>query len=236
MKKLRAVCVMSIPSSTPKRRWFQFTLRALIALIAVVGILSAWAGIKVRQAQVNKIVADCGATVSPYDPPYDDWGPRGLAVFIDSPETTDKELRCLRVLSRVEYLWVAETNITDQGMHEIGELRDLRVLSLIHTKISDQGLRQLKELRELRALHLGGTKVTDAGLQDLSEMEKLELLGLNGTDVTDKGLDAVAQHKSLRHLDVAKTKVTDAGVDKLQKILPNLRINRRSLDDPLPPP
>jgi hypothetical protein len=221
------------PSAT-KRRWLQFNLQRFIALITVVCILFAWVSVKVRQTQIDKIVAECGATTSPFYPPYENWGPPGIAVFFDSPQTTDKELRCLKVLSQVQHLWLTETSITDRGMHEVGDLRDLRALFLIRTNIADRGLRELRELRELRALHLAYTKVTDAGLQDLREMEKLELLGLTGTDVTDKGLDALAQHKSLRYLDVAKTKVSDAGIDKLQEILPNLRIERRSLDE-LPP-
>jgi Leucine-rich repeat (LRR) protein len=63
-------------------------------------------------------------------------------------------------------------------------------------------LAHFKGLAQLQTLHLKGTQITDGGLKHL------------------KGLT------QLRLVDLVFTKVTDAGAERLQKALPNVKIER----------
>src|SRR5262249_47050285 len=56
------------------------------------------------------------------------------------------------------------------------------------TKVTDAGLKELKELKNLRELNLGDTQVTGAGLKELKELKNLQGLDLSYGEVTDVGL------------------------------------------------
>jgi internalin A len=74
--------------------------------------------------------------------------------------------------------------------------------------------------------YLSNTKATDGDLRHFEEWNHLHILFLNGTHVTDAGLVHLAGLKELKSLNLCGTKVTDAGVAKLQKALPNCKIER----------
>ncbi|HKB38219.1 MAG TPA: hypothetical protein VKD72_17355, partial [Gemmataceae bacterium] len=61
-------------------------------------------------------------------------------------------------------------------------------VDLYETKVTDAGLKELKELKNLRTLNLGGTGITDAGLKKLKEFKSLQGLNLMDTKVTDAGV------------------------------------------------
>ncbi|MCS7306822.1 MAG: hypothetical protein NZ602_17150 [Thermoguttaceae bacterium] len=73
-------------------------------------------------------------------------------------------------LTELEWLWLADTNVTDAELANLTPLRMLRRLSLANTRISDEGLKHLSKLTSLRHLDVKSTKVTDAGLKGLQEL------------------------------------------------------------------
>lgn len=99
-------------------------------------------------------------------------------------------------------------------------------LNLANTKITDDGLAQLEELKNLRRLHLEKTAIGDAGLAHLKGLSELRYLNLYGTKVTDAGLANLKGLANLEKLYLWQTAVTDAGAADLQKALPNLQIDR----------
>jgi len=54
--------------------------------------------------------------------------------------------------------------------------------------VTDEGLKELAELKELRSLSLSGTRVTDAGLKGLKGLRQLRLVLLHKTRVTPEGV------------------------------------------------
>jgi hypothetical protein len=82
----------------------------------------------------------------------------------------------------------ASTQVTDEGMKDLKELRNLSSLVLRRTQVTDSGLKELKELKCLSMLDLCGTPVTDAALKQLMELKNLSSLSLAATWVTDTGL------------------------------------------------
>src|SRR5438874_12707779 len=64
-------------------------------------------------------------------------------------------------------VYLGNTKITDAGLKELNELKNLVVLDLDNTVVTDAGLKELKELKSLKVLSLGDAKITDAGLKNL---------------------------------------------------------------------
>src|SRR5437764_3174833 len=63
-------------------------------------------------------------------------------------------------------------------------------VNLAGTQVTDTGLKQLADLRQLATLDLGGnTDVTDAGLAELANRKQLTSLNLTGTQVTPAGVN-----------------------------------------------
>src|SRR2546421_372222 len=86
--------------------------------------------------------------------------------------------------------------------------------------VTDAGLKELADLKQLTCLYLPGTPVTDAGLKELADLKQLTTLGLASTQVTDAGLKELADLKQLTALNLEGTKVTADGMADLQKALP----------------
>lgn len=133
-----------------------------------------------QHAAVEKIVAQGGSVQYDYEysevPNAKSTGPSWLSsVFgIDfmhdvvvinfDDSTTDEDLAVLRNLPAVVYLHATGTQITDDGLKEIGALPNLeRMLWLKDTNITDEGLVHLRGLTKLRCLDIEQTKVTRAG-------------------------------------------------------------------------
>jgi hypothetical protein len=67
------------------------------------------------------------------------------------------------------HLDLSDTNVTDEGLKELGKLKHLQWLVLARTKVTDEGLAHLTQLKELRMLIISGTKVTAAGVADFEK-------------------------------------------------------------------
>ncbi len=59
--------------------------------------------------------------------------------------------------------------ITDLGVKELANLKDLRLLLLNATKVTDESVKTLATLKNLKVLSVGGTKITPAGLSELKK-------------------------------------------------------------------
>ena len=76
---------------------------------------------------------------------------------------TDKQLRVLKSLPRLQRLHLERTPISDAGTAAIAECRELTYLNLTGTAVSDAGLAGLKPLKGLREVYLWQSKATPAG-------------------------------------------------------------------------
>jgi hypothetical protein len=88
-------------------------------------------------------------------------------------------------------------------------------LDLKDVPVTDAGLKELANFKNLTMLNLWRTKVTDAGLKELAPFKNLIILRLNGTQVTNEGFKELAKLKSLITLSIIDTQVTDVGLKEL---------------------
>ncbi|CAI5484300.1 unnamed protein product [Closterium sp. Yama58-4] len=110
-------------------------------------------------------------------------------------------IKHLYSLPRLEMLYIAHTNVSDDALEGIGSLVCLKILVLGHTKVTDAGLQHLTDLPSLKALGLSGCKgVTSAGVVHVGRLTGLERLVLDGTAVTDDGLQQLTALTNLRTL------------------------------------
>ncbi len=85
----------------------------------------------------------------------------------DNPQVTDRDLRLLKPLVKLESLNLSRTQVTSAGLEELKSLTALTDLHLYDTAISDAGLKSLRGLTKLRFLMLKRTDVSDAGAREL---------------------------------------------------------------------
>jgi hypothetical protein len=62
------------------------------------------------------------------------------------------------------------TKVTDDGLKELAQLKELTSLGLGETSITDKGLKEIAKFKGLTKLYLYSTKVTDAAVTELQEV------------------------------------------------------------------
>ncbi|MBN1591137.1 MAG: hypothetical protein JW888_16605 [Pirellulales bacterium] len=122
----------------------------------------------------------------------DDFCWRATSVsFLDSGITDSKLVMLIPHLKRLRHLeglGFQGTEITDEGLRTIClSLPWLSMLKLQETDISDNGMQYLLEVRRLEFLDLSGTQVTDTSIPTLSKLHDLDYLSLDKTAITDEG-------------------------------------------------
>jgi Leucine-rich repeat (LRR) protein len=207
-----------------KRRWFQFSLRSLMIFTLICAIPCAWLGRKIEQKRrereaVQAIVELHGRVQYDYEragakPAGPDW----LRNLLGENFFNEVEV--------VDCAGIKVTEMTDAGLENLKSLPKLQVLLLEGTPVTDVGLASIRGLTHLQELDLAETNVSDAGLENLKGLVQLQSLGLSETQVSDNGLANLKGLTKLQVLRVSGPNVTDAGVNKLQKALPNCKIDR----------
>ena len=75
----------------------------------------------------------------------------------------------LKCFPQLQVLTLANGEIDDDMLGNVGQLSQLQELSLARCKITDHGLDRLKGLNQLGELYLRRTQVTDAGVKKLQQ-------------------------------------------------------------------
>jgi hypothetical protein len=147
------------PAATvkPKRRWLQFSTRALLvvvtALCVALGIVG-WCAERQRRA-VAAIKAVGGDVVyfSMVDGEPDTWPQRWMPrdvvdkvaiVGMNNNNVTDTSLAHLACLSEVEEVYLASSKITDEGLMHLSSLSKLEIVDLRGTNVTRDGVRNLQ--------------------------------------------------------------------------------------------
>lgn len=103
-----------------------------------------------------------------YDP-EDPTKPIIAVSFRNCEKLTDDDLWILKGLTRLEYLDLSLTGVTDSALSQIKEFKQMEELNLYGTKITDAGLEHLKEMEQLKFVVLRWTRTTEEGRDKLME-------------------------------------------------------------------
>ncbi|MBN2313863.1 MAG: hypothetical protein JXM79_08025, partial [Sedimentisphaerales bacterium] len=112
----------------------------------------------------------------------------------------------------------------DKGMNHIGHLRNLEWLFLEDTKITDNGIKKIESLPKLTTLHVSRTSLTDQALDSIIKMKTLQRLKLNETKITDRGLRKLHGLKQLTYLEIHNTNISQEAINDLKKSIPKLHM------------
>jgi hypothetical protein len=195
-----------------KRRWFQFSLRTLLAVVTFLAVApGGWLIYQREQARRHKEAAmklrKVGAEV--YATPKWLW----TQLEPDSPGI-------------IVGLGLRNRTLSDADLQPLSTLHALVWLDLNYTAVGDDGLVHLSGLSGLRRLRLDETQVSDRGLAHLRHMKELQQLNLSKSQVTDAGLMHFEGLTNLEELNLQKTQVTAEGAARLQKALPKCQVTR----------
>ena len=134
----------------------------------------------------------------------------------------DKCLSYIAGLTGLKVLILEYTDISNEALRSLEQLKSLTQLSLISEKLDDTGLSHIAELKSLKGLRFYSPKVTNAGLSHLVKLTWLEELFPGGESLGDDGLIHLAKLPKLRYLALSDRNFTDAGLLHL-KNLPSLK-------------
>jgi Leucine-rich repeat (LRR) protein len=103
------------------------------------------------------------------------------------------------------------------GLQELGSLHNLEYVSVASSSASDDGLKGLRTSNSIRTLRLNNNKLTSAGMEHLKRLTQLEELWLGGNPaIGDDGLKDLRGLRQLRELSLDGTGCTEAGVRELK--------------------
>jgi Leucine Rich repeat len=136
----------------PRRRPRQFSLRALLVLVAVLAIGLGWWTHRARgQRQAVEV----------------EQFPRLKHLNFTGTPIGDDGCRHFAGLGELRAVHLGRTKVTDAGLRHFARLGELEWTFLGHTQITDAGLEHLAGLANLRELNVVGTHVTAAGFSTL---------------------------------------------------------------------
>lgn len=138
----------------------------------------------------------------------------------------------LCVHSKIEHLSLAYTNFSDEDMHHLIALSQLRWVSFKGTGITGPGIEGLTSLQVLTHFDLHHCKLNVEAFHHLSNIPSLKTLILSNTTISDADLPAFRSLSNLRLLYVRYTKLTENAIVRLEHLLPNCRIKRFAMGSP----
>ncbi len=144
--------------------------------------------------------------------------------WTDSEKITSAGWVHLAGLTKMQDLFLSNTNFGDDDTRALEGMQDLMYLGLNKTKIGDAGMPSLAGLTKLHDLGLDGTKVTDRGMAALKEMTELKNLYVGMTDVTATGLAVVPRMERMVMMRMGRTALTPNQLDEVMQLYPDTQI------------
>lgn len=147
-----------------------------------------------------------------------------VLVLSGNENITDEGLKSLSRLSKLRFLNLDKTNISNTGLSYLLQNKALATLTVVKCKrVGDPGMQFLKQLPALKRLNVGETSITDAGVEQIIDSGKIEHLSVANCLITDRGLDSIMQCSSIKKLFLDNCKrISIAGIKKVSA-MPNLK-------------
>ncbi len=199
----------------------QFSLRSLLAIMLVAGLLLGRYGLQRLEAARERAalieLRESGADVQFH-------AGRAVGVSFSGDTFQPDAVDALSRLSHLQRLVLIDTSVNDAGLARVADLSQLEAFLLLGGAITDEGLTHVARLENLRVLRLDNTAIGDRGLERVARLHKLQRLDLVGTRVTDAGLRYLEDLPQLDRVYLHGTRVTDEGVQQLQGKRPDAKI------------
>jgi hypothetical protein len=218
-------------SSSRKRTWRRFTLRALFLAVLAAGIFCGWVAYQARllKRQYEWFKYHPNVTLKPLS---NEWfwrplvGDAAVTVrrIVIGRELDAKTFEWVKGWTEAEELLLGGRHITDQSLRFVRSFDQLTVLGLENTAVTDAGTRHLAHLRGLKGLYvchkrdglIASPDITDAALSNLVQGKNLDAFGVTGP-ITDEGLSMIVSHcPNLIRLRLERSRITGKGMATLR--------------------
>ena len=146
------------------------------------------------------------------------------SLCLGGTEVTNAGLQTIPPQSTLDWLDIAGTSVTEGGLSELGLGTALQQVSFDRTRVGDRIVELLANSPNLDELDLSNTDVTDDGIARLIHVPNLRVLWLSNTNASDASIETLSQLASLQYLAIDGTAISGAARQRLQKLLPNLKI------------
>jgi hypothetical protein len=215
---------------------FQFSLRTLLVALTVVSVVVGICVQRARRQRdaVDALRKKPRVTVQ-YD--YEDEHSRSKDRSGTAAQPFGAKLLGIDMVADVVGVmvmgWEGQADpFDDTDMALVGVLSKLRYLRLDGTKVTDHGLESLVDLQHLKSVYLRGSPVTDAGVKCIAQLPELSALILDcPSPINEAGFALLARCPSLTFLDLRNTPITDSGLLELarSKSLKEIHLSGRQL-------
>ncbi len=121
----------------------------------------------------------------------------GLALSMQFPSSDFDDNQLAELQAVFPYMRKASfnaSNISDDALYHIGQMKNLKSLFLQQTSIKGSGLVYLQNLESLEVLYLSCTEVDDAGLLYVLKIDGLKQVYLYETPISKSVVEAVAKN------------------------------------------
>jgi serine/threonine protein kinase len=135
------------------------------------------------------------------------------------PNVTDQGLACVAALSRLEWLGVGGTAVTDALFDHLRTLPNLRGIGVNWTGVSGHGLASLAD-SQLRHLEISGMKDPEVAVAYLHKKGVAEWINFDGVKMTPECVRLLGEIKTLKTLHFRNGLITDEQLETLKKQLP----------------
>jgi hypothetical protein len=139
-------------------------------------------------------------------------------------EYTGEAMSGIASLSRLQFLWLHDVAIGDDGAVHLSRIKTLLHLELKRTGITNRCGRHFALMKRLTFLDVEGNAVDDSFVADVHSLPQLYELNLSRTAVTDASVPHLSEMSFLRHLDISGTRISAEAQRRLVQSLPNVAI------------
>jgi hypothetical protein len=204
------------------KRRFQYSLRTLLVALTVVSVVVGISVQRARRQRdaVDAIRTKRGVMVQ-YD--YEDEHSRSKNRSGTAAQPFNARLLGIDMVADVVGVMVmgwrgSDAPFDDSDMALVSAFSKLKYLRLDGTKVTDHGLGSLVDLRHLKSVYLRGSPVTDAGVKYIAQLPELSALILDCPNAINEAAFAMlAQSPSLTFLDLRDTPITDSDLLELAR-------------------
>ena len=219
-------------------RNFRFSVRAMLLVIAVCGVVLATIGTRMqeswRQQRALRQISQFGGYVDYDGNPNRLVKQFGFDPFAEVRWMVVRGDGVLPALIKYESEFTGletlafSSQVTDAGLECIPELHGFHKLDtadFLNTQLTDAGMQRLSNWKNLRVLNLNGcARISDHGLTHLIALEHLEKLmlvreGSGKLHITDAGLTHLGKISRLKSLYLIGVPVTNDGLERLHSLV-----------------
>ena len=158
--------------------------------------------------------------------------PNLRVLLLSDGQATDDSLRYVGKLKRLETLYMWDVaKVGDTGVAHLAYLSRLKYVHISTSRITDKSLEIFAGMPQMEGLSLQFNSFTDRGVKQLTKLPRLESLWVCGRNervnaITNSALADLEELKGLKELGIQHTEISPEAVSQFQLAVPGCKVHR----------